>query len=81
MFLLLDGSIDNLRFEDECRSLLGAGSYVLYTLDKLLFKLLNQIQLIMADDSCTQLLALCEYEWSRHAEYDESLYVQNVRRP
>jgi len=32
----------------------------------------------MADDSCTQLLALCEYEWSRHAEYDESLYVQNV---
>ena len=34
VFLLLDGTIDTSRFEEECRSLLGATSFQLYTVDK-----------------------------------------------
>lgn len=41
---LLDGSSDNTEFEDHCRTLMGAESYVLFTLDKLVKKLINQVR-------------------------------------
>lgn len=42
---LLDGSADNSKFEDDCRSIIGNQSYVLFTLDKLIFKLVKQVSL------------------------------------
>uniref|UniRef100_M4EGB7 Histone deacetylase interacting domain-containing protein n=1 Tax=Brassica campestris TaxID=3711 RepID=M4EGB7_BRACM len=38
LYNLLDGSSDNTKFEDECRAIIGAQSYILFTLDKLVQK-------------------------------------------
>lgn len=43
LYNLLDGSIDNAKFEDECRAIIGNQSYVLFTLDKLLYRLCKQV--------------------------------------
>jgi paired amphipathic helix protein Sin3a len=43
LYNLLDGSAENAKFEDECRAILGNQSYVLLTLDKLIYKLIRQV--------------------------------------
>jgi histone deacetylase complex regulatory component SIN3 len=43
LYNLLDGSADNAKFEDECRAIIGNQSYVLFTLDKLIYKLVKQV--------------------------------------
>lgn len=45
LYNLLDGSADNARFEDDCRAIIGNQSYVLFTLDKLIYKLVKQVML------------------------------------
>ncbi|MCI21212.1 paired amphipathic helix protein Sin3-like 4-like, partial [Trifolium medium] len=42
LYSLLDGSSDNSKFEDDCRAIIGTQSYVLFTLDKLIYKLVKQ---------------------------------------
>ena len=41
---LLDGSIEHSKYEDECRAIIGTQSYVLFTLDKVVFKLVKQVK-------------------------------------
>jgi len=53
---LLDGTIDAVRYEDECRPLLGTSSYVLFTLDKLIFKLVKAVPLLYTMESAVQLV-------------------------
>lgn len=43
LYSLLDGSAENAKFEDDCRSIIGNQSYVLFTLDKLIYKLVKQV--------------------------------------
>lgn len=43
LYNLLDGSAENAKFEDECRAIIGNQSYVLFTLDKLIYKLVRQV--------------------------------------
>ena len=43
LYNLLDGSYDNTKFEDDCRAIIGTQSYVLFTLDKLIYKLVKQV--------------------------------------
>lgn len=43
LYNLLDGSSDNTKFEDECRAIFGAQSYVLFTLDKLVQKFVKHV--------------------------------------
>jgi len=43
LYNLLDGSSDNTKFEDDCRAIIGTQSYVLFTLDKLIYKLVKQV--------------------------------------
>lgn len=43
LYNLLDGSSDNAKFEDECRAIIGNQSYVLFTLDKVIYKLVKQV--------------------------------------
>lgn len=43
LYSLLDGTADNAKFEDDCRAIIGTQSYVLFTLDKLIFKLVKQV--------------------------------------
>lgn len=43
LYSLLDGSADNAKFEDECRAIIGNQSYILFTLDKLIYKFVKQV--------------------------------------
>lgn len=67
LYGLLDGSVDNSKFEDECRAIIGTQSYILFTLDKLIFKLVKQLQAAATDDVVQKLLALNAYENGREA--------------
>lgn len=43
LYSLVDGSSDNTKFEDDCRAIVGTQSYLLFTLDKLIYKLVKQV--------------------------------------
>ncbi|KAK8534022.1 hypothetical protein V6N12_047422 [Hibiscus sabdariffa] len=80
LYSLLDGSMDNSKFEDECRAIIGNQSYVLFTLDKLIYKLVKQLQAVAADDMDNKLLQLFDYEKSRkHWKTMDSVYYENAR--
>ncbi|XP_076908642.1 paired amphipathic helix protein Sin3-like 2 [Bidens hawaiensis] len=79
LYNLLDGSADNAKFEDDCRTILGNQSYVLFTLDKLIYKLVKQLQNMAGDEVDSKLLQLYEYEISRKSEkFADSVYYENV---
>ncbi|KAI4347649.1 hypothetical protein L6164_008441 [Bauhinia variegata] len=80
LYNLLDGSADNAKFEDECRAILGNQSYVLFTLDKLIYKLVRQLQTVTTDEIDNRLLQLYEYERSRKpGKLIDSVYHANAR--
>ncbi|KAG7575603.1 Paired amphipathic helix [Arabidopsis thaliana x Arabidopsis arenosa] len=80
LYRLLDGSAENTKFEDECRAIIGNQSYVLFTLDKLMYKLVKQLQAIVADEMDNKLLQLYEYEKSRKSgRVIDSVYYENAR--
>ncbi|XWS30312.1 hypothetical protein CRYUN_Cryun24cG0106200 [Craigia yunnanensis] len=80
LYSLLDGSADNAKFEEECRAIIGNQSYVLFTLDKLIYKLVKQLQAVAADEMDNKLLQLFEYEKSRkHGKTLDSVYYENAR--
>lgn len=78
LFNLLNGSTDQSQFEDDCRLLLGANSYLLFTLDKLIYKLIKQVQALLAEDIDAKLLHLAEYEATRDAPFHEGVYHANA---
>ncbi|KAL7100797.1 hypothetical protein ACP275_08G017500 [Erythranthe tilingii] len=79
LFSLLDGSSDNSKFEDDCRSLIGNQSYMLFTLDKLIYKLVKQLQTVSSEEVDCKLVQLYEYEKSRKPEkFIDSVYYENV---
>uniref|UniRef100_A0A1J3GR05 Paired amphipathic helix protein Sin3-like 2 n=2 Tax=Noccaea caerulescens TaxID=107243 RepID=A0A1J3GR05_NOCCA len=80
LFSLLNGSAENSKFEDECRAIIGNQSYVLFTLEKLIYKLVKQLQAVVADDMDNKLLQLYEYEKSRKpGRAIDSVYYENAR--
>lgn len=80
LYSLLDGSADNAKFEDECRAIIGNQSYILFTLDKLIYKFVKQLQAVAADEMDNKLLQLYEYEKSRKTEkLIDSVYYENAR--
>ncbi|KAH6815664.1 hypothetical protein C2S51_020484 [Perilla frutescens var. frutescens] len=77
---LLNGSYDNTKFEDECRALVGAQSYLLFTLDKLIHKLVKQLQIIATEEMDNRLLHLYAYERSRSpVTFSDAVYYENAR--
>jgi len=79
LYSLLDGSADNAKFEDECRAIIGTQSYMLFTLDKLIFKLVKQLQIITSDDMANKLFQLELYERSRSpSRFIDSIYHANA---
>ncbi|XVE84974.1 hypothetical protein DITRI_Ditri17bG0054700 [Diplodiscus trichospermus] len=80
LYNLLDGSSDNTKFEDDCRAIIGTQSYVLFTLDKLVYKLVKQLQAIASDEMDNKLLQLYAYEKSRKSErFFDVVYHENAR--
>ncbi|XAR71204.1 hypothetical protein NMG60_11028366 [Bertholletia excelsa] len=79
LYSLLDGSADNSKFEDDCRAIIGNQSYVLFTLDKLIYKLVKQLQNVASDETDNKLIQLYEYEKSRtRANFVDSVYYDNI---
>ncbi|KAL6567760.1 hypothetical protein OROGR_001428 [Orobanche gracilis] len=77
---LLNGSSDNAKFEDECRAIIGAQSYVLFTLDKLIHKLIKQLQTIASDEVDNKLLQLYAYERLKNpTAFSDEVYRANAR--
>ncbi|KAJ0818044.1 putative transcription regulator Others family [Helianthus annuus] len=79
LYNLLDGSTDNAKFEDDCRDILGNQSYVLFTLDKLIYKLVKQLQIVAEDEVDNKLLQLYEYESLRTPDkFVDAVYYENA---
>ncbi|KAL8161565.1 hypothetical protein V2J09_013054 [Rumex salicifolius] len=80
LYSLLDGSSDNTKFEDDCRAIIGTQSYVLFTLDKLIYKLVKQLQIVASDEMDSKLLLLYSYENSRRlGRSTDVVYYENAR--
>ncbi|XP_073050170.1 paired amphipathic helix protein Sin3-like 4 isoform X2 [Primulina eburnea] len=74
---LLNGSSDNTKFEDDCRAIIGTQSYILFTVDKLIHKLVKQT--IATEEMENKLLHLCAYERSRDPEkVSDAIYHENA---
>ncbi|CAL8471863.1 g11405 [Coccomyxa elongata] len=79
VFDLIDGTRDSSQYEDDVRALLGTNSYVLFTLDKLIYKLVKQFQAILADELGQKLLDLYKYESTRDpAHFSDAVYNANA---
>lgn len=78
IYALLEGSLEQGKFEDDCRDMFGISSYILFTIDKLIMQLAKQLQILITDDSCAKLLALYAYEGSRPRGSLEVIYHSNV---
>ncbi|XP_057542953.1 paired amphipathic helix protein Sin3-like 3 isoform X1 [Amaranthus tricolor] len=80
LYSLVDGSSDNSKFEDDCRAIVGTQSYLLFTLDKLIYKLVKQLQILATEEVDNKLLLLYAYESSRKLErFSDAVYHQNAR--
>ncbi|KAF3557327.1 hypothetical protein F2Q69_00013230, partial [Brassica cretica] len=80
LYNLLDGSSDNTKFEDECRAIIGAQSYVLFTLDKLVQKFVKHLHVVAADETDTKLLQLYTYEnYRKPGRFFDIVYHENTR--
>ncbi|KAF8091961.1 hypothetical protein N665_0430s0001, partial [Sinapis alba] len=80
LYNLLDGSSDNTKFEDECRAIIGAQSYVLFTLDKLVQKFVKHLHAVAADETDTKLLQLYTYEnYRKPGRFFDIVYHENAR--
>ncbi|XP_004517035.1 paired amphipathic helix protein Sin3-like 4 isoform X2 [Cicer arietinum] len=80
LYSLLDGSSDNTKFEDDCRAIIGTQSYLLFTLDKLIYKLVKQLQAVASDEMDNKLLQLYAYEKSRKfGKFIDIVYHENAR--
>lgn len=55
---VIRGQLESSVYEDQCRSLLGTGSYELFTLDKLSAKIVKHMQLMLQDETTTKLWEL-----------------------
>nr|GEV28200.1 hypothetical protein [Tanacetum cinerariifolium] len=81
LYSFLDGSgtIDNAKYEDECRAVLGTWSFPVFTLDKHTNKLINLLFTITMDDINNKLLGLYAYENLRSGErFADELYSGNA---
>ena len=78
LFHLLNGTTTAGKFEDDCRTLLGAKSYLLFTLDKLIYKVIKQVQLVIQEEPSGKLLHLHDYELARDAAFNEGIYRANA---
>lgn len=54
--MLIRGEIDNSSFEEECHQIVGAGGYVLYTVDKVVVSCLKHLHAAFTETLCNELL-------------------------
>ena len=69
----IDGSCDGGKFEDECRVLMGTGSYVLFTCERLAQLAAKQLVSMTTDPLALKLRGLFEYHLGRLALAEATL--------
>eukprot|EP00236_Picocystis_salinarum_P001248 CAMPEP_0183833256 /NCGR_PEP_ID=MMETSP0807_2-20130328/5948_1 /TAXON_ID=88271 /ORGANISM="Picocystis salinarum, Strain CCMP1897" /LENGTH=1064 /DNA_ID=CAMNT_0026079157 /DNA_START=49 /DNA_END=3243 /DNA_ORIENTATION=+ len=62
---LMEGTIEVGEYEDKCRELVGKKSYMLFTIEKLVVKLVKHLQVLLSEDVSNKLLLLHQYEKAR----------------
>ncbi|KAI9118992.1 hypothetical protein K1719_009667 [Acacia pycnantha] len=76
----IGGSVGEEKFEGECLAIFGPQSYMLFTLDKLIQKLVKQLQVVANFEVNDKILRLFEYENSQKPERLAHLaYLGNAR--
>ncbi|PRW32936.1 SIN3 component of histone deacetylase complex isoform C [Chlorella sorokiniana] len=75
---LIEGRVDASNYEDETRALLGMSSYVLFTLDKLVQKVVKQVQLVLQEEQSHRLVELWRYEAARGVPVVDAVYHANA---
>ena len=76
---LIEGNTDPSTYEDDCRNLLGTNSYRLFTLDKLVQKLVRHAHTCLTEEQTHRLVDLWKYENSRSVPVVDSVYYANAR--
>jgi len=64
LYGVLSGSLDQGKFEDECRNLMGTASYMLFTMERLVNNTVKQFQAVVNDLQVTKMRALWVYQQS-----------------
>ena len=78
LFSLMDGSIDNNKYEDTCRQLLTNRGYFVYTLDKVIQQLLKCLQAMANDENFTKLVGMFMYYRTHTDGIDPLLYQRHI---
>ncbi len=78
LYALIDGSIDNNRFEELCRQTLGNKSFFTFTLDKVVHQLVKCMQSMANDENVNKLIGLFIYHRNRPNGCDPVLYQLHV---
>lgn len=76
---LIEGRMDPSIYEDDCRALLGTNSYQLFTIDKLVQKLVKHAQACLGEEPTARLVDLWKYENSRGLHVMDGVYYANAR--
>uniref|UniRef100_K3WZV4 Histone deacetylase interacting domain-containing protein n=1 Tax=Globisporangium ultimum (strain ATCC 200006 / CBS 805.95 / DAOM BR144) TaxID=431595 RepID=K3WZV4_GLOUD len=83
LYALIDGSVDNTKYEDCCRSLMGSTSYFLFTMDKLVSLVLKQMQQLSNDDTSQELLKVfaeqTELKKNGDSAFDLTAYLNKTK--
>ncbi|KAK9865821.1 hypothetical protein WJX84_003538 [Apatococcus fuscideae] len=74
----IEQTLDTSQFEDSCRALLGTNSYVLFTLEKLVARLMKHLQTMLSEDVSCKLFDLWKYESARGAGYTDAVNYANA---
>lgn len=73
----LNNEIESLKFENECKEMLGYQSYIVHTFDKLITSLYKQGFIIFNDSKSTSLIKGFKYEFKRENSFIDSSYLYN----
>jgi paired amphipathic helix protein Sin3a len=77
---LIEGTLDASVYEDDCRALLGTGAYQLFTLDKLVQKLVRHFHSCLTEEISARLIDLYKYENARGTQSNiDGVYYANAR--
>lgn len=80
---LVSGSLDGSVFEERVRFMFGTAAYPIFTYDKLIQAVVKQVQIILADAGCEQLIRLFD-SWNsrrgtmRLSEYSARMAVETT---
>ncbi|XP_016393097.1 paired amphipathic helix protein Sin3a-like [Sinocyclocheilus rhinocerous] len=77
---LLDGNMEASQYEDSLREMFTIHAYIAFTMDKLIQNIVRQLQHIVSEEICVQVIELYLSE-SSHSATGGSLLTQSSRAP